>query len=105
MAARTNPFFRLLTWLGAVLIAAAAAALVYEAVLAFQTGGWRILPAGEIWFRLDTGSLNLAQAIVQRYLHPYVWDPLIAGFLQWPLWASLGGVGFALTIVFGSRRR
>ena len=100
-----NPLFRILAWLGALFVAAGIAALVYEAVLALQTGAWRIVLAGQIWFELHNPSLNLAQAIVQRYLHPYLWDPLIAGFLQWPLWASLGGVGIVLTIVFGGRRR
>ena len=106
MARRTgNPFFRFLTWLGAIFIACAVLALVYEAAQAFEAGGWRIIPAGEIWFTIDNASLNLAQAIVQRYLHPFIWDPVISGFLQWPLWASLGGFGLALTIVFGRRRR
>ena len=106
MALQTgNPFFRFFSWVGIALIAAAAVALAYEAIAAVQAGYWRIVPAGEVWFKLDNASLNLAQAIVQRYLHPYLWDPLISGFLQWPLWASLGGVGIALTIIFGSRRR
>ena len=106
MAIRTgNPVFRFLSWVGGALIAGAAIALAYEAVVAFQAGHWRIIPAGEIWFKLDNASLNLAQAIVQRYLHPFLWDPMIAGFLQWPLWASLGGIGIALTMIFGSRRR
>ena len=105
MTIRTGrPIFRIAAWLGGIFIAAAAIAFLYEAVLAFQTGGWRIVPAGEIWFKLHNGSLNLVQAIVQRFLHPFLWDPLISGFLQWPLWASLGGTGFALTIIFGSRR-
>ena len=105
MARRTAGWFtRAARWLGAVLIAAAAVSLGYEATVALDAGGWRTIPAGEIWFRLDNASLNLTQAIVQRYLHPFLWDPLIAGFLQWPPWASLGGVGIALTIIFGWRR-
>ena len=106
MARRTgNPIFRILAWLGAAFLAAGVAALGYELILAVQTGAWRIVPAGQIWFELHNPSLNLAQAVVQRYLHPLLWDPLISGFLQWPLWASLGGVGIALMIVFGRRRR
>ena len=101
---RGRPIFRIAKWLGGIFIAAAAIALVYEGALALQTGDWRMIPAGEIWFTLHNGSLNLVQAIVQRYLHPFLWDPLISGFLQWPLWASLGGIGVALTFIFGSRR-
>ena len=105
MAARSkSPSSRCLTWLGAALTAAALLALLYELSAALQAGEWRIVPAGEIWFTLHTASLNLVQAIVQRYLHPFLWDPVIAGFLQWPLWASFGGPGIALLTIFGSRR-
>ena len=105
MAVRTKSLsFRCLTWLGAALTAAAVLALLYELSAALQAGEWRIVPAGEIWFTLHTASLNLVQAIVQRYLHPFLWDPVIAGFLQWPLWASFGGPGIALLTIFGSRR-
>lgn len=105
MAKRTGRrFSRNTAWIGGILIAVAALALGYEAFEAVRAGAWRIIPAGEIWFELHNGSLNLVQVIVQRYLHPFLWDPVIAGFLQWPLWASLGGLGVALTIIFGSRR-
>jgi len=105
MAMRTRSrSSRILAWLGAALAAAAVLALVYELSVALQAGEWRIVPAGEIWFTLHTASLNLVQAIVQRYLHPFLWDPVIAGFLQWPLWASFGGPGIALLTIFGSRR-
>ncbi len=105
MAMRTRSrSSRILAWLGAALAAGAVLALVYELSVALQAGEWRIVPAGEIWFTLHTASLNLVQAIVQRYLHPFLWDPVIAGFLQWPLWASFGGPGIALLTIFGSRR-
>lgn len=105
MAVRTrNRSFRILAWLGAALTVVAVLALLYELTVALQAGAWRIVPAGEIWFTLHTASLNLVQAIVQRYLHPFLWDPVIAGFLQWPLWASFGGPGIALMTIFGSRR-
>ncbi len=105
MAVRTRSrSSRILAWLGGALTAAAVLALVYELTAALQAGEWRIVPAGEIWFTLHTASLNLVQAIVQRYLHPFLWDPVISGFLQWPLWASFGGPGIALLTIFGSRR-
>ena len=66
--------------------------------MSIETGGYRMIEAGALWFRLDVESLNLAQAIVQRYIHPYLWDPLIAGMLQWPAWSLLGGPGVALVL-------
>ncbi len=58
--------------------------------------------AGELWFRLDAASLNLVQALVQRYLTPALWDPAIVTLLQWPAWlvaaipAALAGGACAL---------
>lgn len=39
---------------------------------------------GELWFRLDPFSLNLVQAITQRYLHPALWDHLAVPLLLSP---------------------
>ncbi|MEQ9642017.1 MAG: hypothetical protein RIM84_18485 [Alphaproteobacteria bacterium] len=52
-------------------------------VSAFASGA---ASAGELWFRLDVESLNLVQAVTQRYLAPWLWDPAIVTLLQWPAW-------------------
>jgi hypothetical protein len=45
-------------------------------------------PAGQLWFELDSSGLNTAQAVVQRYLHPAIWDDVIVPLLQKPAkWA------------------
>lgn len=95
--------FRRATRIGGVLVSIAALALIYEGASALQNAEWRIIPAGQLWFQLHTESLNLMQAVTQRYVHPFLWDPLIAGFLQWPLWSSLGGPGVALMLIFGRK--
>ena len=94
MAART---------LGWVLVILALAAFAYELHASIQAGGYRMIEAGALWFGLDVGSLNLAQAIVQRFIHPYLWDPVVAGMLQWPAWSLLGGPGVALVLAFPVR--
>jgi hypothetical protein len=90
--------------LGSFLAIIAAAAFGYEMLTALGGGFWRIVPTAELWFSIDTGSLNLVQAVVQRYLHPVLWDPVIAGILQWPLWSILGGPGIAMMIIYGQAR-
>ena len=46
------------------------------------------VPAGQLWFEIDSAGLNTAQAIVQRYLHPAIWDDGIVPLLQKPAkWA------------------
>lgn len=47
-----------------------------------------LTPVGQVWFDIDqalgTLSLNTFQAIVQRYVHPILWDPVITSFLGLP---------------------
>ena len=46
------------------------------------------LPAGQLWFELDSSGLNTVQAVVQRYMHPAIWDDAIVPLLQKPAkWA------------------
>jgi len=85
---------------GVLLLILALATLAYE-VIAADGGGYRSMAAGEIWFRLHPSSLNLSQAIVQRYLHPAAWDPVIIGALQWPAWSLLGAPAAVLMFLFG----
>ena len=66
--------------------------------------GARSIAAGEIdftllgqtWYDLDRSSLNVAQAVVQRYVHPYLWDPVIQTILGWPTFA----VALVLSLLF-----
>ena len=59
---------------------------------------------GEIAFRLFPEWLNTAQAIIQRYISAWLWDPAIQTFLLWPAWPILGGLGLLLMLP-GRRRR
>lgn len=91
---------RILGWL---LVAAAIAAVGAELLASLEAGGWRPLALGELWYRLDAPSLNLAQAVIQRYLLPALWDPVIATVLTWPAWLVAGVPG--LVLLFLTRRR
>ncbi len=54
-----------------------------------------ITPLGELWFNHLPNSLNLTQAIVQRYLSPALWDIIFVPVLLMPAWKGLaisGGV-------------
>ena len=70
-----------------------AAGLVF-ALAAAAAAGWAMAPAGgagvfqrplgELWFKLDAASLNLVQALIERYLWPPLWDSGVAPLLQVP---------------------
>ncbi len=89
--------------------------LILVAVLAFgaevgslvTSGGYHVKAAGEWWFEIDRASLNLAQAVIQRYVHPFLWDPVIQTVLRTPAWAVVGVPGAALVWFCrkGKRRR
>ena len=86
--------------MGWVLIAAALVLLGAQLVEWLEAGTYRVLALGEVWYRLDSGSLNLAQAVVQRYLHPALWDPVLITVLQWPGWLTAGVPGALLVVLY-----
>lgn len=77
--------------------------LIGELLDAYMTGTYQVISAGQAWFDLDVTSLNLVQAVIQRYLHPFLWDPIISSILQWPVWSLLGGIGAFLALAFPLR--
>ena len=89
-----------LTDVGWLLSLLAIAEFVYELVVGIEAGAWRMIPVGQIWFDLHPFSLNFVQAIVQRYIHPFVWDPVLATVLQWPAWSLLGAPGAILVSLY-----
>jgi hypothetical protein len=61
-------------------------------------------PLGRIWHDLHSGSLQVSEAVVSRFIDPcglfialdctpFLWHPLIASFLGWPA----GLIGCVLT--------
>ena len=62
-------------------------------------------PMGELWFSLSPSTLNLAQAVVQRYIDPALWDDRILPILNWPTVAVLGIPGLLLIVLLRRRRR
>ncbi len=69
-----------------------------------ETDGYAAIVVGELWFDLHVGSLNLAQAVIQRYLHPALWDPAIVWVLLQPAWLAFAVPGLALWILCRKRR-
>jgi len=93
---------RILAWLFllATLVAAGA-----EVTTSLQAGAWTPLQAGTLWFKANVYSLNLVQAIIQRYIHPAIWDPGIVTVLLWPTWVVtlIPGVVLMLISLLGKK--
>jgi len=85
--------------LGWLLIVAALAVAGWELLAPNPAVGFDLRPAGELWYSLSPGSLNLLQAVVERYIWPPLWDPAIVGILQWPALAVFAVPGLVLLVV------
>jgi hypothetical protein len=92
--------FRVLGYLLAII---AVAAVGYEAWQAVANDGWKIIALGQLWFTLDAQSLSVSQAGIQRYVAPWLWEPIITTILLWPGWAVFG-VPASLLIWVGRKR-
>ncbi len=96
----SKPFvLRIAGPVGWVLATVSLMALAYELISFAETGTYRVIPAGELWFNVHVASLNLIQAVVQRYVHPFLWDPIIATVLRWPLWSLFGAPAAVLLAI------
>ncbi len=91
---------RLIGWL---LIFGAITAAAYELTGVIGGDGWRVMALGQLWYDIDAASLNAAQAGIQRYVAPWLWEPVITTILLWPVWAAFGAPG--LVFAWACRRR
>lgn len=56
-------------------------------------------PAGRLWANLDIASLNLIQAIVQRYIYAPLWDGVFVPLLLLPGWEAIGILVLILAVI------
>jgi hypothetical protein len=91
---------RLIGW---IIFLAGLSVLVRDVLIWIDTKHWAPIAVGQLWFDLSPSSLNLAQAVVQRYISPFLWDPIIVSFLLCWAFAVLVVLGL-LMLVFSSRQ-
>jgi hypothetical protein len=91
---------RIIGWL---FVLAAVAAAARDIAAWIDIGVFDPLPLGQLWFDLHVDSLNLAQAVTQRYLFPELWDPVIVNILLLPAWFVFAVPAIALLVLFRKR--
>jgi hypothetical protein len=89
--------------LGWIMLLAGLSALVRDVVAWFTTKVWAPLAVGQLWYELNRSSLNLVQAVIQRYASPFLWDRLIVNFLLCWAFAALIGLGAAILLLVRER--
>ena len=90
--------------IGGLFLLAAAGVLGYEVARASDGGAFGLQPLGQVWYDVDPGSLNLVQAVTERYLSPALWDPVILTLLYWPAFLVFLVPGLVLTLLCAWRR-
>jgi hypothetical protein len=93
---------RLIGW---IFCLAGLAVLARDVFVWIDTKHWAPIAVGQLWFDLDRSSLNLVQAVVQRYIHPVLWDPIIVTVLLWWAFAVLMVLGLLILALSGRRAR
>jgi hypothetical protein len=93
---------RVIGWIALLL---GAAVLVRDILVWIDTKHWAPIALGQLWYDLNRSSLNLVQAVTQRYIHPFLWDPIIVSLLLSWAFAILMVLGLLLLVVFRRRAR
>ena|SRR5215471_1112614 len=91
---------RLIGW---IFFLAGVSVLVRDVLVWIDTKHWAPIALGQLWYDFNRSSLNLVQAVVQRYVHPFLWDPIIVSILL--CWAFAVLMVPGLLILALSRRR
>ncbi len=100
MGAQLRFIFRLFCLaVGALFLLAGFVVLRYELSRQGEGESVAFQQLGQVWYELDPASLNLAQAIVERYLHAVLWDPVILTLLYWPSVPVLAVPGVLLVLL------
>lgn len=92
--------WRIVGW-GALL--AGLSVLVRDVIAWFDNRVWAPLAVGQLWYELDRSSLNLVQAVTQRYISAFLWDRVIVNILL--CWAFAALIGLGVVILLLARKR
>jgi hypothetical protein len=93
---------RFLAWL---FIAFGVGVFAYDVWVFLNSGAVRLTALGQLWYWIHPGSLNLVQAVVERYIHPFLWDPVIINVLLAPAAVLFLAIGILFALVFRRRAR
>ena len=93
---------RLIGW---IFFLAGLSVLVRDGLVWIDTKHWAPISLGQLWFDFSRSSLNLIQAVVQRYIHPFLWDPIIVTILLCWAFAVLMVPGLVILAISGRRGR
>lgn len=89
---------------GLLFLAAGFVSFIVDGVASIASASLVTTPLGQAWFNLHPASLNLTQAVIERYTFPFLWDPVLLSVLLMPGWVVFTVIGVVLYYL-GRRRR
>lgn len=93
----------LLRFLGLCLLAAAFVALLGDVTRSVASSRLYVTPLGEWFMAHAPGEMALAQAFVERHVHPIILDHVMVDLMHLPVWLAVGTIG-CLAIRLGRKR-
>jgi hypothetical protein len=91
-----------LRFIGMLLAAGAFVSFVVDGARSIATEAVQTTPAGAVWAWISLPSLNTFQAVVERYVSPVLWDPIILSILTAPFFLVL--IVLSALLMFAGRR-
>jgi hypothetical protein len=93
---------RVLAWL---FIALGLGVFAYDVWVFLNRGVVGLTALGQLWYSLHPGSLNLVQAVIERYVAQFLWDPVIITVLLAPASLVFLVIGILFALAFRRRKR
>jgi hypothetical protein len=90
--------------LGLLVIAAGFAALVVDGTRSIAASDLRVIAFGDIAGALFPVRFPQLQPLVERQIHPLLWDPVLATLFSLPAWLVLALAGLLLMWLTARRR-
>jgi hypothetical protein len=91
---------RVIGWL---VLLAGVSVLGRDVTVWIETKTWAPVAFGQLWYEFNRSSLNLVQAVIQRYFSPFLWNPIIVSILLCWAFAVLIGVGVFILLLARKR--
>ncbi len=82
--------------LGLLVLASGFAALVVDGTRSIAASSLKVISFGDLCLTLFPARFPLLQPMVERQIHPLLWDPALLAFFHLPNWLVLGMFGLFL---------
>lgn len=92
--------------IGYALLLAGLVALGAELLSSLEAGSWTPVPLGQRWVEFfGFSSLQSIQVGLERYVHPFLWNPILQNVFEAPAWLPLVALGLIIVLLARRRRR